>query len=106
MMNAEVIAIGPFSRAIIPHLQYPADRYADTRDGITVVETVFFAETTSGSVALAECFHVDPWDFNQHELDPARADLARLQQITSADEVARFLALRTAQFRFFYRPNG
>jgi hypothetical protein len=106
-MNAEVIAIGPFHRSIIPFLQYPADQYANTREGVTIAEKVFFIESgTSESRKLAACFGVDPWDFNHHELDPRSADLDHLRDLFGEEAVRSFVGLRDAGFRFFFLPNG
>lgn len=106
-MNAAVIGIGPFSRELVPHLEYPADRYEHTREGVTIAVSVFFVESGStDSRRLAEFFSIDPWDFNQHELDAGRADLAALRAFFDERATDDFIALRSAGFRFFFMPNG
>jgi len=106
-MNAEVIGIGTFRRSIAPFLGYPEESYANTREGVTIAEMVFFIETGSfESRKLAACFHIDPWDFNQHELDASIADLAGLRELFGEKMVCSFVALRDAGFRFFFLPNG
>ena len=106
-LQSVVLGIGPFSREIVPYLGYDEDKHADTREGITIVEYVFFSESgTTESLELAKCFGIDPWDFNQHELDPAKADLEGLEILFDAESVASFVALERAGFRFFFMPNG
>ena len=115
-MSADVIAIGPFSEDIADVLGYPAEDYARTRPGVRVV-TCLFAEGMSGTTTsrmLAERLGIDdPWDFNQHEFDPAGVDLDGLRAFLGAMEYAedylpdidRFRRLRDKGFAFFLRPN-
>ncbi|MBX9677500.1 MAG: hypothetical protein K2X38_01970 [Gemmataceae bacterium] len=105
-MDAEVIAIGPFSEAATAFLTYPADNYSAARPGTTIVDKVFCVESgsTSESCELARLVGVEAWDFNTHELDPSKADLAGLAE--RFDGVARFVGLAAAGFRFYYLPNG
>jgi hypothetical protein len=103
-MNAEVIAIGPYSEAVADHLAHPREYYAETRLGTTVLVKVFEGVTSELSCKLASCFGASAWDFNTHELDPTKADLEALS--SEFDGVANFIALRAAGFRFFYMPNG
>jgi hypothetical protein len=101
--EALVLAIGPFSRELRPHLHHPS--YDSTDDGVTIVVSVFDAESTSQSELLADCFGIDPWNFNQHELHAAGADLNGLRTLFGDYAVRRFLALRDSNFRFFYIPE-
>ena len=108
-MAADVLAIGPFRPSLLPHLDYPAHLHARTSEGATLIETVF--ETSEGSTrsrALAACFGIDPWDFDAHALDAGAADVERLRTLFSEELelVEKFLALREAGFRFYFRPNG
>jgi hypothetical protein len=105
-MDAEVIAIGPFSEAAAAFLTYSAEKYAATRPGTTVVDKVFCVESgaSSQSYELARLVGAEVWDFNTHELDPSKADLAGLAQ--QFDGVERFIGLAAAGFRFYYLPNG
>jgi hypothetical protein len=106
-LNSEIVAIGRFTKAIVPFLEYPPDRYANVREGVTIPVSVFWVETgTSQSCVLAECFGVDLWDFNRHHLDPYRVDVARLRTMFDDDQIEDFLALRAAGFEFFFMPNG
>jgi hypothetical protein len=104
-MDAEVLAIGKFSRNLAKYMDYPEKYYARTQDGVSVVSSLFSAVSTARSCELAEAFGVDPWDFNQHHLNPARADLAKLREFEE-EHVEKFEALRDAGFEFYYRPNG
>jgi len=106
-MEAEIIAIGPFSRKIAGHMEYPAERYKDTREGVPVITHLFTVYNGSGaSRKMAGCFGVEAWDFNQHHLDPVCADLETLREMFDAREVESFLALREAGFQFYFVPNG
>ena len=128
-MSADVIAIGPFRRELVPYLGQPVELHAATRDGATIVLRVFeTSEGSSRSRELAACFGVDPWDFQSHALDAARADLPGLRELFRrghegdpvaprlddakieaplfVDVVERFVRLRDAGFAFFFRPNG
>jgi hypothetical protein len=106
-MEAEVVAVGSFSRSIAGHLEYPKEKYESTRDGVPVLRILFHVHSgTRPSVELASCFGIEPWDFNQHHVDPMRADVEKLGQMFDAEEVRAFLALRDAGFQFYYMPNG
>lgn len=105
-MDAEVIAIGPYSEAVADFLSYPAESYAATRPGMTIVDKVFCVESGSNgqSRELARLLGAEAWDFNTHEIDPSKADLAGLAR--EFDGVERFVRLTAAGFRFYYLPNG
>ena len=112
-MCAEVIAIGPYSAAVAHLLDYPAERYAGTRDGSTVTRRLFGIEGSRLSREFATALGLtDPWDFNQHRLDPSRLDLPALQDFGSRhgdylDEVDALMALlRQPGFDFHFRPEG
>jgi hypothetical protein len=115
-MSAEILAMGPFSVDIADALEYPANLYAGTRPGVTVFAYLFsMMPGSSTSHALAEHLGIgDAWDFNQHKIDPARANLDALRAFLgtlddSADflrDVERFIRLRDKNFDFFFRPNG
>jgi hypothetical protein len=105
-MDAEVIAIGPFSEAAVSFLTYPAEVYANTRPGTTILDKVFTVESgdSDESRELARLVGAEVWDFNTHELDPSKVDLAGLAE--RFDGVERFVGLAAAGFRFYYLPNG
>ncbi|NMO17417.1 hypothetical protein HPC49_06820 [Pyxidicoccus fallax] len=130
-MSAEVLAIGPFHRGLLPFLDQPPERHATTREGAVLVVSVFRApEGSTRSRELAACVGVEPWDFKSHAFDPRRADLgalrdfhagyfrceehakARAEHPCDACEraceapVERFVRLRDAGFEFFFCPNG
>lgn len=108
-MSAEVLGIGPFRHALVPYLRHPAHRYAATREGAIIVEVVCATPGgTARSHELARCFGVDPWNFGEHAVDPWRVDLAALRDLFASEPISveRLLALREAEFRFFFRPNG
>ncbi len=110
-MSAEVFAIGPFLRELVPHLTHVPERYAATREGTLLIERVFSTpEGSSRSRELATCLGIDPWDFRGHAVDASRADIERLHGMFDpygqSVWVQRFVALRDAGYRFFFRPNG
>ena len=107
-LDAHLLAIGPFSRAVLPALEYPADFYAEVREGATVVTLVFEALTSASSHALAGSFGVGALELGRHALGAApHADVAALRAAEEfAEQVPAFLALREAGFQFYYRPNA
>ena len=105
-LDAQVIAIGPFSQEIAESLEYGAQRYAEVADGATVVTTMFLAPTSTDSHALAAAFGVGAFEMGKHHLDGHKADLERLRDLCSEREVAAFLNLREHGFQFYYLPNG
>jgi hypothetical protein len=105
-LDAQVIAIGPYSQAIVASLEYGAQRYADVEQGAIIVTTIFLAPTSVESHALAEAFGVGAFEMGKHHLNAHRADLAQLRALCSEGEVADFLNLRQHGFEFYYLPNG
>lgn len=108
-MDADVIAIGPFSRDIADCLDYPSGFYKDTEEGSPVLSTLFLCNTSQASKELAEAFGIDSWDFNQHKLD----DVVHVQTLAAINseweaiaEYNKFLRLKERGFEFYYRPNG
>ncbi|WP_431258423.1 hypothetical protein ACQ86G_28590 [Roseateles chitinivorans] len=91
-LDAQVIAIGPFSSEIADALEYNAQRYADVADGATVITTIFLAPTTGDSHALAAAFGVVAFETGKHHLDGQKADLTLLRDLCSEREIADFLS--------------
>jgi hypothetical protein len=104
--DAEIIAIGPFSKRLVPALGYPAEQYQGVADGATVITCVFCAFGSTESEKLAQCFGVGRWELGRHVLDAARADLVTLGRDFDERDTEHFLALREAGFQFYYMPNG
>jgi hypothetical protein len=105
-LDAQVIAIGPFSKEIADALEYGAYRYAEVPEGATVVTTMFVAPTSEDSHALAAAFRVGTFEMGKHHLDAHKADLAQLGDVCSEREIADFLSLRARGFQFYFLPNG
>ena len=107
-LDANLIAIGPFSPAVLPALEYPADFYADVPEGATVITLVFEAFSSSGSHSLARCLGVGALELGRHALGAAKdADVAALEGTEEfGEQVPAFLALRDAGFQFYYLPNA
>lgn len=108
-MAAEVVAIGPYAASLREVLSRPQHLYEGLAHGVVVIDTLFYEYGIRGSSAsreLAATLGVDPWDFNTHHFDPMKADLPALRALVGDREVERFVALRSARFRFFFLPNG
>jgi hypothetical protein len=112
-LSAELLAVGPFRRELIPFLEYPETAYVATREGTPMLVRFVDVYRNSPEVyALAACFGADPWDFNTHVLDPWKADLDALRALLLDEDdryyVGRLVALREAgfQFHFHLHPQG
>jgi hypothetical protein len=105
-LDAPLIAIGPFSKAALPGLDYPGDFYAGVQDGATVVANVFNAITSEISHDLASCFGVGAMELGRHHVDASHADLPRLKELFGVEDVTRFVILRDSGFQFYYLPNA
>jgi hypothetical protein len=103
--NAEIIAIGPFSKRLIPALGYGEEQYRGVAEGTTVITCVFGdCGGSTESERLARCFGVGRWDLGRHVLNASEADLETLR--SNFEGVDDFLALREAGFHFYYMPRG
>lgn len=107
-MNAELLAIGKYSKDIADFLCYPANFYEDTPDGSTIITLVCVCTNTDGSKLLAKSLGIDPWKFEQHcEIIPENVDFDMMTEaIEDPDDVVVFSALCSAGFKFYYLPNG
>lgn len=104
-LDAQVIAVGPFSRSIISCLEY-GDLYANVEPGTTVVTNVFLAGTSEASHGLAKTFGVGAMDLGRHHLDPASADTDLLRDHFGDVDVSDFERLVAHGFQFYFLPNG
>jgi len=115
-MAADIIAVGRFSPAIVEYLDYPKDYYRGTRLGCPVVAQLFgITHGSSASREFARCLGItDPWNFNQHKIDPKAIDgeelRAFLATLHEGDDLVRelegLLGMREEGFEFYFRPNG
>lgn len=104
--NAEIIAIGPFSKKLIPVLGYSEEQRRGIAEGTTVITCVFGeCSGSTQSEKLAQCFGVGRWDLGRHMLNAAKADLTMLRDFDE-HSTENFLALREAGFQFYFMPNG
>ena len=112
-----VLAIGPFHRDATVHLEYPANFYERTRAGSLVARELFVISGTQLTTEFAKLLGIDdPWDFNQHRLDPRRirADELRafLSELGGDDaednlkDLDRMLALGKLGFQLLFCPRG
>jgi hypothetical protein len=105
-LDAQVIAIGPFSTEVASALEYGEDFYIGVMPGVTVVTNVFIAGTSDASHKLAAAFGVGVMDLGRHRLDPGSADLSKLIDDFGESNVAQFQCLARNDFSFFYLPNA
>jgi len=106
-LDAQITAIGPFNHAIASRIEYGPDLYRNVEEGMTVVSNVFTSgASSSSSYFLAQYFGVGAWDVGKHELNSEFADLIALTDSDFSDDVAKFIELRKAGFKFYYLPNG
>ena len=105
-LDAQVIAIGPFSTDIESALEYGEQHYEGVAPGATVVSTVFLAATSSESHELAAAFGVGAFEMGRHRLDSRQADLTALATRFGETDVTNFRRLAARGFEFFYMPNG
>ena len=105
-LDAQVIAVGHFSQAVLPALEYAPDLYATVPHGTTVITNVFIGATSEGSRSLASAFNVGALELGRHVLDADIADLDALSALFGDSDVARFERLRAHGFVFYYLPNA
>ncbi len=105
-LDAQVIAIGPFSQDVVEALEYPPGHYGNVQQGDVVVTNVFVASTSADSHALAKAFDIGAWELGSHHLRPEEADIPRLIELSDERHVQQFLTLRDNGFQFYYLPNG
>lgn len=112
-MAAELIAIGPYSRAIMEYLDYSPIYYNDVPDGIIVTRRLFGIHEGSGlSTEFASFVGVsNPWDFRLHKIVNAKIDWKGLGDFGTQyehynDDVTALRRLCEAGFEFHFRPEG
>lgn len=105
-LDAEVIAIGPYSHRVTSALEYGPEFYASVQEGETVIVHVFLACTSAASHELANAFGVDAMELGKHHLDAKAADIDKLIELFGEVDVAQFKTLRDNGFNFYYAPNA
>jgi len=107
-MDAELLAIGKYTKEIRDNLEYPADFYDDTPEGATIITVVGTCCNTSDSRLLAEVFNISPWQFQEHcDLSGEGVDLDQLTMVFEyGHDVKSFQVLRDHGFKFYYMPRG
>ena len=115
-MDANLLAIGRFDDDLLGYgqLDYPDDYYYDVTKAAVILVTLFNCVTSESSRELANCFDVDPWDFNTHyiphqamrwKLDDKLDSLTKMD-IFEQEEIQFFKLLIDKDFYFIYQPNG
>lgn len=105
-LDAQVIAIGPFSEAVLPALEYGPAFYAGVAPGQVVVTNLFLACTSEASRELAASFGVKAMELGKHHLNPEAANLKKLESLFGAEDVGQFVLLKERGFSFYYLPNA
>ena len=105
-LDAQVIAIGPYSEKIASSLEYRAAFYASVAPETSVVTNVFVAGSSDASHKLAGAFGVGAMELGKHRLNPSRANIAVLSELFGEEGVQKFQRLAEAGFTFFYLPNA
>jgi hypothetical protein len=105
-LDAQVIAIGPFSAEVVSALEYGVSFYANVEPGTLIVSNVFVAGTSKASHELAASFGVGAMDLGRHKLNPEHANIAKLIEVFGKHNVAQFQCLAHNGFSFFYLPNA
>jgi hypothetical protein len=112
-MCAEVIAIGPYSKAVEGMLDYAPSNYANTKNGVLISCRLFgILEGSTLSRQFAALLAIsDPWDFNQHRLEVAKVDMLGLKDFGRSypayqPDIEAFEVLLNNGFEFHFRPEG
>jgi len=105
-LDAQLIAIGPYSAGVISALEYGEDFYSDVEPGAIVVSNVFVAGTSDASHKLADAFGVGAMELGKHKLEAGRANIDALIDVFGEQNVAQFQCLVRHGFNFFYLPNA
>lgn len=105
-LDAEVIAIGPFSQCVLNALEYGPNFYSNVEEGVLVIVHVFLACNSENSHLLASAFGVGAMDLGKHHLSAQRANLSALREAFGESNVRQFLTLRDNGFDFYYAPNA
>lgn len=118
VMCAEILAIGPFTPALVAHYEYPAERYSKTHEGVPIVSRLFgIMEGTSAGIEFARALGIaDPLDFNQHKIQLEKIDFESLEQVLSTlsgwhdDDYAKHLAalkqFAAHKYDLYFIPNA
>lgn len=105
-LNAQVIAIGPYSDEVSSSLEYGSCFYSDVAPGTVVVTNIFLAGTSDASHKLALAFGVGAMELGKHKLNPSNANIQNLTEIFGETNVAQFQCLVRNGFSFFFLPNA
>jgi hypothetical protein len=114
-MSAEVLMVGPFSRALMPFLSGPPEAYRALRDGIVIVERLApMSPGSSTGHALAAALGIDAWKDDSLDFQPGHVDRNALRAALSTwvpdrlveAAMARFDACADAGFSFYFLANG
>ncbi|MEM6972352.1 MAG: hypothetical protein AAF577_06060 [Pseudomonadota bacterium] len=115
-MYGEVLAVGPFSPALVEHYDFPSRYYVGLDERTTIVTFLFgILEGSSATRDLANGLGItDCWDFNQHRLNPSTVDMpalydsvARLSEGDSyRHDLKRLEAFLAQDYTCYFMPNG
>jgi len=113
-MTASLIGVGAFKKELVEHMEYPAQLYNETKEGVTLTRELFgIYEGSTTSREFASLLGInDAWDFNQHKLDAKKIDFEGLQDFSCnrysdySEDYEAFVILIGHGFEFHFCPNG
>ena len=112
-MQAEIIAVGPFSKKIKNCLDYRSELYENTNDGSIITVRLFGMIGSNTSREFASLLGItNPWDFNQHKINIESINFVELEkfvyqfEIDYGDDLQKLLVLKDNGFEFHFRPQG
>lgn len=117
VMFAQVLTVGPFKQELLPHYEYPAQHYASMRAGSPIVRILFgIGEGTHAGTAFALALGItDPWDFNQHKIDPSAINFEDLRRVLTglagwneeySDDFETLRVFANADYDLYFLPNA
>ena len=111
-LEAGLLFIGPFSKDVVEHLDYPPDYYDDTNDCAIVTRSMFGCVTNDMSHELAKAVGCEAWDFNTHVIIEEKVDFELLSEFIEDNGLFDFEDLSELKLLFdkgficIYLPNG
>ena len=106
-LEAQLFAIGPFTKEIADCLDYNKEYYEDTKEGATVTSRFFMCVSSFMSAELAEAVGCDVWDFNTHNVTYNRFNEPIFAELDyEGTERTQLNRLIKAGFTILYMPGG
>lgn len=117
--EASILAVGPFRKDLVPHLEAMPRDYENMKPGQPLATEFFSTRTTGSSIELAYTLGANLHDPATHNLQPGNVDrflvaarhLDANEELTKGldgdlgDQVEALRAFRRAGFTFFLRVS-